>query len=234
MLLRLNTLSVLAFALPLSLVAACDWSEVEQGQNGLLELVPSDCGRSYCDLDDGLATGGEVSIALRGRDATSAYGLTLISSAPWIAEVVAVEDDGFEPRFRVLGTGAGRVELIAIDDLGYEVDWLPLDVATIGDLEVSLVGDGATPLAVVGADSAFELTRGAEVVLDVLGTARGLDLTGEVAYIVTLDAAVASALGADSDLAHGHLVLRDLAPGDHGVTFIAPGGATERIRLVVR
>lgn len=43
-------------SLPLSLLAACEWNEVEQGRLGQLELVPSDCGRAYCDLDDGIAT----------------------------------------------------------------------------------------------------------------------------------------------------------------------------------
>jgi len=221
-------------SLPLSLLAACEWNEVEQGRYGRLELVPSDCGQAYCDLDDGIATGGDLSITVRGKDGTSAYGLTLVSSAPWIADVVAVEDDGVEPRFRVLGTGAGLVDLIAIDRDGYEVDYLPVEVATVADLEVSLVGDGASSLVVLGYDSAFEIKAGVATELDVIGTSRGRDLTGDFEYAVFLDAELAAAMQPGSDLGGGHLSLLVPAPGDHELTFIAPGGATERIRLIVR
>lgn len=229
-----NRLSALLFSLPLSLLAACEWNEVEQGRLGQLELVPSDCGKAYCDLDDGIATGGDLSITLRGRDGSSAYGLTLISEQPWIADVIALEDDGFEPRFRVLGTGPGRTDLIAIDDNGYEVDYLPVEVATIADLEVSMVSEGATSLSVIGYDSAFEIKAGVDADLDVIGTSRGTDLTGDFEYAVFLDAQVAGALLPGSDLGRGHLSLRLTQPGDHELTFIAPGGATERMRLFVR
>lgn len=80
----------------------------------------------------------------------------------------------------------------------------------MADLEVSLVGEGASEVVVVGYDSAFEIKAGVETTLDVLGTSRGRDLTG------------------------GHLELLVPQAGDHELTFIAPGGATERIRLIVR
>lgn len=221
-------------SLPLSLLAACEWNEVEQGRYGRLELVPSDCGQAYCDLDDGIATGGDLAITVRGKDGASAYGLELISSAPWVVDVVAIEDDGFEPRFRVLGTGAGRADLIAIDRDGYEVDYLPVEVATVADLEVSLVGDGAASLIMVGYDSAFEIKAGTTVGLDVIGTSRGRDLTGDFEYAVFLDAELSAALQDGSDLGAGKLRLSVAAPGDHELFFVAPGGATEKIRLVVR
>jgi hypothetical protein len=229
-----NRLLPLLASLPLSLLAACEWNEVEQGRYGQLELTPSDCGKSYCDLDDGIATGGDLAITLRGKDGASAYGLTLISSAPWIVDVVAIEDDGSEPRFRVLGTGAGRADLIAIDSAGYEVDYLPVEVATVGDLEVSLVGDGAASLNVVGYDSAFEIKAGTTVDLDVIGTSRGRDLTGDFEYAVFLDAELSAALQAGSDLGAGKLRLNVAAPGDYELYFVAPGGASEKIRLIVR
>ena len=221
-------------SLPLSLLAACEWNEVEQGRLGQLELVPSDCGHAYCDLDDGIATGGDLSITLRGKDGASAYGLELVSSAPWIVDVIGLEDDGFEPRFRVLGNGPGRADLIAIDASGYEVDYLPIEVATVADLEVSLVGEGASELVVVGYDSAFEIKAGVQTTLDVLGTSRGRDLTGDFEYAAFLDVQLAAAMQPGSDLGGGHLELLVPQAGDHELTFIAPGGATERIRLIVR
>lgn len=229
-----NRLLPLFASLPLSLLAACEWNEVEQGRYGRLELVPSDCGQSYCDLDDGIATGGDLSITVRGKDGASAYGLELVSSAPWIVDVVGIEDDGFEPRFRVLGTGAGLAELIAIDANGYEVDYLPVEVATVADLEVSLVGDGVSQLAVVGYDSAFEIKAGVATTLDVIGTSRGRDLTGDFEYAAFLDTELVAAMQPGSDLGGGHLRLLVPQAGDHEMTFIAPGGATERIRLLVR
>jgi hypothetical protein len=229
-----NRLLPLLASLPVSLLAACEWNEVEQGRLGRLELVPSDCGQAYCDLDDGIATGGDLSVTVRGKDGTSAYGLTLVSSAPWIADVIAVEDDGFEPRFRVLGTGPGRADLIAIDEAGYEVDYLPVEVATVADLDVSLIGEGASELVVVGYDSAFEIKAGVETTLDVIGMSRGRDLTGDFEYAAFLDAELAAAMQPGSDLGSGHLELLVPRTGDHELTFIAPGGATERIRLIVR
>lgn len=231
--LRSGLLPLLA-SLPITLLAACEWNEVEQGRLGRLELVPSDCGQSSCDLDDGIAVGGDLSITVRGKDGASARGLTLVSSAPWILDVIDLEDDGFEPRFRVLGVGAGLAELRALDVNGYEVDYLPVEVATVADLEVSVVGDGASELVAVGYDSAFELEAGVLTTLDVIGTSRGRDLTGTYEYFAFLDATLAAALEPDSDLARGYLRMRVPRPGDHDLTFIAPGGATERIHLSVR
>ena len=229
-----NRLLPLLASLPLSLLAACEWHEVEQGRLGRLELIPSDCGRAYCDLDDGIATGGDLSITVRGKDGASAAGLSLVSSAPWIVDVIDLEADGLEPRFRVLGTGAGLADLSVIDGAGYEVDYLPVEVATVADLEVSVVGEGASELVTVGYDSAFEIRVGELTTLDVIGTSRGRDLTGAYEYFAFLDATLAAALEPDSDLARGHLRLRVPQAGDHELTFIAPGGATERIRLSVR
>lgn len=229
-----NRLIPLLASLPLSLLAACEWNEVEQGRLGRLELTPSDCGQLSCDLDEGIATGSDLSITVRAKDGGSASGLRLVSSAPWVVDVIEREWDGFEPRFRVLGTGAGLADLIVIDGDGYEVDYLPVEVATVADLEVSLVGEGASEIAVAGYDSAYEIQAGVETTIDVIGTSRGRDLTGDFEYAVFLDADLSAALQSGSDLGGGHLRLLVPAAGDHVLTFIAPGGATERIRLIVR
>ncbi|HUQ03518.1 MAG TPA: hypothetical protein VM261_13545 [Kofleriaceae bacterium] len=229
---RSSFLAALLASLPLSLLAACD--EVEQGRLGQVELTPGDCGQLFCDLDEGIATGGDLSVSLRRKDGAAAYGLTLVSSAPWIVDVISASDGGFEPRFRVLGTGAGRADLIVLDEAGYEIDYLPVEVATVADLEVSVDAENAIPLAVVGYDSAYEIKAGERTVIDVVGTSRGRELTGDFEYAAFLDPRLAAAMQSGSDLGGGHLELVVPSAGDHELTFIAPGGATERIRLIVR
>jgi hypothetical protein len=229
-----NRLPLLLASLPLSLslLAACD--EVEQGRLGQLEFTPGDCGKLFCDLDDGIATGGDLDVTIRSKNGAAAGGLTMVSSAPWIVDVISDNGDYFEPRFRVLGTGAGRADLIVIDEAGYEVDYIPVEVATVADLEVSVDADNAIPLAVVGYDSAFEIKAGERTVIDIVGTSRGRELTGDFEYAAFLDVELAAAMQSGSDLGGGHLELLVPRAGDHELTFIAPGGATERMRLIVR
>jgi hypothetical protein len=227
-------LASLLLAVPFSLLAACQWNEVEQGYLGQLELIPDDCGQTYCDLDDGIAAGASLSVTLRGKGSTSAYGLTLISDSPWIADVVGLESGGSEPTFRVVGRSAGIAQLVAIDPDGYEVDYLPVEVATIADLEVSLSGDGTFETTVDGFDSAYEVAVGADVDLDLAATSRGRDLTGDFEYAAFFDTAVAESLRTGSDIGAGRLRLNLAAPGDHTILFVAPGGASERIWLRAR
>lgn len=214
----------------LATLAGCFGSEVETGRNGQLELVPTECGKAYCDLDDGIAVGGSLDISLRGVDGHSADGLTLVSSAPWIVDVVATERDGFEPRFRVTGTGAGRADLIAIDRNGYEVDYLPVEVAVISSLSVDGFGTGVDSIDAVGVDHGYAAPTGAELTLEVAGMARGSELTGEVVYRITLDGALAGSLLSDSDLDRGHLRLR-VPAGEHLLDVAAPGGMTTRVLI---
>lgn len=221
----------LLLSLPLATsLLACGWNEVETGRRGLVQLTPDDCGKDGCDLDDGIAVGGSLSISLSGTDGRSAEGLRLISSAPWILDVVAESGTTFEPEFSVIGAGAGSADLIVIDRGGYEVDYLPVEVERIGSLEVDAAADGLEPIAVVGADRAFAAPAGAELRLDVAGLARGRELTGDVQYVVELDAALARNLQSGSDAARGHLQLV-VPAGDHDVRFTAPGGARTIVRV---
>lgn len=218
-------------ALPLATLAACNWNEVEDGRLGVVELTPSDCGQPGCDLDDGIAVGGALDISLSGKDGADAYDLRLVSSAPWIVDVTASDPFGPSPRFRVQGTGAGVADLVVIDRYGYEIDYLPVEVATISGFDVNAFAAGMTMTRVPGVGQVIEVTTGTEIELDVDGTSRGLVLTGEVQYLVEIDAAIAGTMKAGSAPARGELSFT--APsGAHDLVFRAPGGASERIRII--
>jgi hypothetical protein len=220
----------LLLALPFSSLAACNWSEVEDGRLGRLELTPSECGHAICDLDDGIAVGGALDITLAGKDGVDASDLRLVSSAPWIVDILETEAWGSQPRFRIAGQGAGTAELIAIDRYGYEVDYLPVEVATIAAFDVSAIADGMTMSAMPGG-RVIEVMTGTELELELDGTARGRVLTGDVQLLAELDAALATAVMPGSDPARGELRLR-VPSGTHDLAFTAPGGAREVIRVV--
>lgn len=223
-------LSSLLLALPFTSLIACGWNEVETGRNGLVQLTPSECGKDGCDLDDGVAVGGTLLITLSGKDGADASDLRLISSAPWIVDVVSQEQSAFDPEFRIAGNGAGIADLIAIDQWGYEVDYLPIEVAAIGDISIDASGD---QVSVIGVDAAFQAPIGSEFRLDAVGLSRGRELTGDVQYLTVLDQAIAESMMDGADAARGHL--RFTVPaGDHDVRFTAPGGATKQIRIMGR
>lgn len=223
-------LSSLLFALPLTTLVACQWNEVETGRNGRIELTPSECGKPGCDLDDGVAVGGTLLLTLHGKDGVDASQLRLVSSAPWIADVIADEGGAFDREFRIAGNGAGRADLIAIDSWGYEVDYLPIEVAQIGDVAIDA---NAEALSVIGVDVAYQAPVGSELRVEAVGMSRGRELTGDVQYLTELDAAIALAMMDGSDAARGHL--RFTVPaGDHDVRFTAPGGATKLVRVMGR
>lgn len=226
-------LATLLATLPLALTAACDWNEVETGRNGLVQLTPDDCGQLGCDLDDGIAMGGALTIRLSGTEGRSAADLDLVSSAPWIVDIISADRFGSEPEFRVIGNAAGHADLIVIDRAGYEIDYLPVDVAAISDFDLDARADNLTELNVIGADRAFQAPAGADLELDVAGEAFGHTLTGDVQFRVELDAALAVAMRSDADVARGHLHLT-MPAGDHDLRITAPGGATQRIVLMGR
>ncbi len=226
-------LTSLLATLPLATTAACQWNEVETGKNGLVQLTPDDCGQLGCDLDDGVAVGGTLTIRLSGTNGRSAADLGLVSSAPWVIDIIDADTFGSEPEFRVVGNNAGRADLIVIDRAGYEIDYLPIDVATISSFALDARADGLTELTVAGADRAFQAPAGADLELDVSGEAFGRQLTGDVQYLVELDAAIATAMKPDADVARGHLHLT-MPAGDHDLRVTAPGGAAQRIRLIGR
>ena len=225
----LRLVSLLA-VLPLSTLVACDWNEVETGRNGRVNLTPDDCGRLGCDLDDGIAVGGALTIRLSGTEGRSAEDLRLVSSAPWVIDVTSSDTWGSEPEFRMLGTGAGRADLIVIDRAGYEIDYLPVEVATITELDLDAQADGLAPMTAIGFDTAFQAPTGADLELEVSGRAFGNELLGEMQYLVELDQAIAGAMRSDSDVARGHLHLT-VPAGDHALRITAPGGETQRVLL---
>jgi hypothetical protein len=225
--------SLLLLSLPLATLAACDWNEVETGRYGQVEFVPDECGQAGCDLDDGIAAGAELTIGLRGVEGRSTYGLGLVSSAPWVVDVIEVRKDGFDPEFRILGTGAGTADLIAIDGAGYEVDYIPVEVATISELGVDAFADGLTELNVVGADHAYSAPIGADLQIHVSGLAFGRELTGFFQYFAELDSAIALNSLSDSAPSLGFLHL-SVPAGEHEVRFTAPGGTRRIIRVIGR
>ena len=228
---RTKQLPLLLLALPFASLAACNWNEVEDGKLGRLELIPSECGQDGCDLDDGIAVGGSLDLSLRGKDGLDASGLRLISSAPWIVDVVAAEDLGLEPRFRIAGNTPGVAELIAIDRLGYEVDYLPVEVAAIAGFDVIASADGLAQYTLPGLGEVLEVNAGTELRLELEGTSRGRSLTGDVQLLVELDQAIAVAMAPGSDPARGELHLR-VPAGTHDAVFRAPGGAIQLVRLI--
>jgi hypothetical protein len=223
-------LSSLLLALPLTSLVACQWNEVETGKNGLVEMTPSECGKPGCDLDDGVAVGGTLLVKLTGTDGHDARDLSLVSSAPWIVDVIGQEGGTFDPEFRIAGNAAGRADLIAIDSWGYEVDYVPIEVAAISDLAIDANAD---ELNVIGVDVAYQAAAGSELRLDAVGLSRGRELTGDVQYLTELDAPIAQAMLDGADPSRGHL--RFTVPtGDHDVRFTAPGGASKTIRIIGR
>jgi|GEM_PF-2751850 len=223
-------LASLLLALPLTSLVACTWNEVETGRNGLIELTPTECGKDGCDLDDGVAVGGSVLLTLRGVDGKDASDLRLVSSAPWIVDVVSSDFGGIDPEFRIVGGEAGRADLIAIDQWGYQIDYLPIEVAAISDVAIDANVD---ELTVIGVDVAYQAPVGSELRLDVVGLSRGRELTGDVQYLAELDAAIAQGVMAGSDVSRGHLKL--IVPaGDHDLRFTAPGGAAKLVRIMGR
>jgi hypothetical protein len=220
----------LLLALPFASLAACNWNEVEQGRLGKVEMTPSNCGQPGCDLDDGIAVGGALDLEVRGKGGLDVSDLRLVSSAPWIVDVVTTDDFG-TPSFSLRGNAPGLADLIAIDRWGYEVDYLPVEVAAIADFEVSAVADGMIESSLPGLGRVFEVNADTDVRLDVAGTSRGRALTGEVQLLVTLDAALAVAMLPGSDPARGELHFRAPA-GAHDVAIVAPGGAHTVVRVI--
>lgn len=221
----------LFLALPLASVTACTWNTVADGRLGRLEMIPSDCGQPGCDLGDGIALGGALDLALRGKAGVDASDLHLVSSAPWIVDVLSTEASGTEPRFRIVGNGAGLADLSAVDRYGYEVDYVPVEVATIAGFDVAATADGMVESTVPGVGQVFEVTAGTDVRLEVDGTSRGRVLTGDVQLLVEIDAALAAAMLPGSDPARGELHFEAPA-GTHDLAFTAPGGAREQVRIV--
>ena len=222
----------LLLALPFASLAACNWNEVETGRLGRVELTPSNCGQPGCDLDSGLAVGGSLDLSLQGKNGLDVSDLRLVSSAPWLVEVRPNGFDGLVPTFSLLGNAAGLADLIVVDRYGYEVDYLPVEVATIADFDVTVVADGMIESLSSGIRT-FEVNAGAQVTVHVDGTSRGQVLMGEVQLLAELDAAIATSLAPASDPARGDLSFT--APlGNHDVVFTAPGGTRVQLRIVGR
>ncbi|HVV84640.1 MAG TPA: hypothetical protein VHE35_16355, partial [Kofleriaceae bacterium] len=177
----------LLLAIPLVSLAACNWNEVENGRLGKVQLTPSNCGLPGCDLDDGIAVGGTFDLTMSGTAGVDVSDLQLVSSAPWIVDVISSDGLAGEPTFRIAGNGAGLADLVAIDRYGYEVDYLPVEVADIAAFDVITTADGMAQSTVPGIGEVIEVRGGTQVTLDVEGTSRGRALLGDVQYLVELD-----------------------------------------------
>ena len=209
---------VLPLALALCGAAACN--SVETGANGLVQFTPDDCGRAWCDLDDRLALGGLTDVSLDGVDGASVSDLHVETSAPWIADVVA--DAGtFEPRATIEGTGLGFVDLLAVDDWGYVVDFYTIEVAAPDELAVDVIGaavDGPHPAE--GVDDLYFVGADSRITIDVSALADGSELMGRLGYSVFLDQAMFAAVEPGDDITDGHFALRAPA-GEHTVTIVS-------------
>jgi hypothetical protein len=210
---RLASLALLAAPL-----AACN--SVENGQMGLVDFVPDNCGQSGCDLDDGLAVGATTEVYLDGHSGGSVEDLHIESSAPWIAEVLS-DEPGLSPRATIAGNESGSVDLLAVDRYGSVIDWVTIQVVVVDELDVDvtrldgpdLSGPNASS---TGADLYFAAPDQA-VDIDTRALAQGLPAMGRMDYQIETDPAMAAAIG-DQKVGDGDIQIR-LPAGEHDLTF---------------
>ena len=202
--------------LSLSLLSLAACNEVESGQMGLVDFAPDNCGASYCDLDDGLAVGATTEVYLDGVDGSSVSDLHIESSAPWIAEVLE-EQPGLSPRAVIAGNGSGTVDLLAVDDFGYVVDYVTIRVVAADSLAVDVSAvNGVAPDGPYLSDRADDLyfaRAGQDLSIDATALADGSPVMGRQSFSVVTDADMAAGIGGQ-DVGDGRFDLR-LPPGEH-------------------
>jgi hypothetical protein len=236
---QLRTLSFFsAAALAASVFAGCDWNSVETGANDIVEFIPDECGNvGGCDLTAGLVVGGTTLVELDAVDVEDDVSdLHLESSDPWIADVIGQDLGSFRPSFRVEGVNAGYVDLIAVDDWGYAVDWITIEVVEADRLylehhEGAASGPNAFP--VDGFDEVWSINADEVVEYALLASDGPFDLMGEIDYFVEVDEVLAAGMTADADLGNG--LLRFSVPaGDYGIRYTAPTGIYRDILFSAR
>jgi len=226
---RFRALGLLSASLALTALAACN--EVETGRMNRVEFIPDDCGRLACDLDDRLAVGGVTDIYLDGVDGMPVDDLELVSSAPWVFDVVAGQP-GTSPRFTVVGNGSGRADLLAIDRRGVVIDALSVDVVYIDDLDIEVTGSGVVSDQVLDYDEHFRIPADTRVDITVDPQADFGPVMGDVQYTVVIDAGLAAAIEPGGDVARGRFAI-DAPAGEYDFSVIAPGGTRRTVRLSV-
>lgn len=215
---RLASLSLLALA-TLPLTAACN--EVETGENGVVEFIPDECGATFCDLDDGLAVDATTEVYLDGVGDNYVDDLTVESSAPWIAQVIAI-DGGLTPRVTIAGNAEGEADLLAIDRNGYVVDFITIEVKFPDALSVDVEGanvNGPNYTADPDIDDLYFVAAGTSLDIDVTALADGSPLMGQLSYGVQLDSDLAFAVDAGDAVDDGHFRLTAPA-GEHDLVIM--------------
>lgn len=220
--------------LPISallLSAACN--EVETGRYGLVEFVPDDCGAAFCDLDDRLAVDATTDIYINGVDGQYVDDLFIRTSAPWIAEVIDERDDGLAPRVTLAGNAPGPVDLLAVDQWGYIVDYTSFEVAAPDELTVDIWGSAVDgPHAAADVDDLYFIGADTEIEIDVSALFAGSELMGRKSYSVVIDADLVFGLEPGDDLADGNFRLRAPA-GEHDL-YVATSSAYRLVHFSVK
>jgi hypothetical protein len=227
----MRNLRLLVILLPVLALSACaGWNSVEHGHRDVLTFTPEDCGRSSCDLDDPIVVGGKVTVRLDAVDNSSVFGLTLISSDPYIMDVYPT--DSFGEEYEIVGYNHGWANLIAIDGAGREVDAITIRIDPADHLYLDAVrGDAelvsSTPREI------WNVTAGQPVAFDVEASAGSWQMMGRLALDVYLDQTLLDAMDADARLTDGHLSF--IAPaGTHDVRFVGLDGTALDVRFVAR
>lgn len=234
---RTHRLGLLVSLIPLLTLAACSgWNSVETGERGALTFTPDECGRDGCDLDDPIVVGGSTIVTLESADSRySVVGLTLISSDPYVLDVYPVYLGSSWSEWRVDGVGPGRADLIAIDEYGYEIDYIGVDVRFADYIYLEHTRGSAVGPSFdrQGFDEVWTVNAGRDVAFDVTPMLGGRDLMGQLAYAVEIDEVLfaSSDPGARLDLGH---VSFNAPAGEYAVFFTAPDGMTLSVLFVVQ
>ena len=211
-------------------LSACNgWNSVEHGEYDVLTFTPDDCGRASCDLDDPIAVGGTFRVTLDAVDNGSVFGLTLISSNPYIMDVRPI--DSFSEEYEVYGNGAGWADLIAIDGAGYEIDYITIRVAHPQRLSLDPTSGRAERAGITAGREVWRLTAGELVTFDVEASSSGVEMMGRLVLDVYLDQLFLDAMTADARLTEGHLSFQ-VPAGTYDITFIAPSGMALDLRFI--
>jgi hypothetical protein len=224
--------------LPLLVLAACDgWNYVETGERGKLTFTPDECGRaSGCDLDDAFVVGGAVTVSLDSVDsAADVHNVTLISSNFDVVDVWLEDDGDHDSKWRVNALRAGYAELIAIDQYGYEIDWVEIEVRRADRLELDLVNGeavGATS-ARPGYDEVWTIAAGQRVTFEAAARRSNTSLMGEVTYDVVIDEVLLASQNVGADITHGRLDF-DVPAGEYGLELRGADGMLLRVLFIAQ
>jgi hypothetical protein len=233
----LNRLPLIVTTVSLLSAAACDWNQVEHGRYDVLTFTPDDCGREGCDLDDEIAVGGALTVQIEAVDGDDdVFGLTLISSDPYVIDVYPIYEGSFWSEYEVIAYGAGWADLIAIDGAGYEVDYVTVYVAHPDTLFLhDRVGNaGWADRSRPEADETWTVRAGELVSLEARPAYDGFEMMGRMTFDVEIDESLLVTLDPASRLTEGRLDFRPTA-GTHDVRFVSTmDGTTLDARFIAQ